>query len=67
MTNEQINIAIAEACGWKLQWQNQGGAPLLKTKPQGHCWEIWFDPTRGGEGADGTPVGRIRNGIASRL
>jgi hypothetical protein len=45
MTNEQINIAIAEACGWKLQWQNQGGAPLLKTKPQCHCWEVWFDPT----------------------
>jgi hypothetical protein len=46
MKPEQQIIAIAEACGWRLKWQNQGGAPLLETKPQGHCWEVWFNPDR---------------------
>lgn len=45
MKAEQQRIKIAEACGWKRLWQNQGGAILFKTKPQGHCWEVWFDPS----------------------
>jgi len=46
MSPEEQRIAIAEACGWRLKWQNQGGALLLETKPQGHCWEVWFNPDR---------------------
>lgn len=50
MTPEQQRIAIAEACGWKCRWQNQGGSPLLDKKPKGHCWEVWQDPK--GQGLD---------------
>lgn len=45
MTPEEQQIAIAQACGWELRWQNCGGAPLLDQKPEGHCWEVWTDPS----------------------
>lgn len=45
MTPEEQQITIAQAYGWKLRWQNRGGAPLLDQKPKGHCWEVWIDPS----------------------
>lgn len=44
MTTEAQQLAIAEARGWRLKWQNMGGGPLYDTKPKGHCWEHWSPP-----------------------
>lgn len=44
MTNNEKRTIIAKACGWKLKWQNVGGASLLDAKPTGHSWEVWIAP-----------------------
>lgn len=44
MTDEEINIAIAEARGWKLKWQNIGGGEFFDSKPKGHSWEVLVPP-----------------------
>ena len=56
MTDEQINIAIAESLGWKVRWQNQGGAPTLENKPAGHCWAVWTNPNRWGLDSNYDPI-----------
>ena len=56
MTDEQINIAIAESLGWKVRWQNQGGAPALENKPAGHCWAVWTNPNGWGLDSNYDPI-----------
>lgn len=56
MTDEQINIAIAESLGWKVRWQNQGGAPTLENKPAGHCWAVWTNPNGWGLDSNYDPI-----------
>ena len=46
MTSVEKNTIIAEACGWKLKWQNVGGASLLDAKPTRHSWEVWIAPEK---------------------
>jgi len=42
MTNEQINIAIAEACGWTDVWNPVVWNPLMSTLPVGTSPENFF-------------------------
>lgn len=56
MTNEQINIAIAESLGWKVRWQNKGGAPALENKPAGHCWAVWTNTNGCGLDSNYDPI-----------
>lgn len=43
MTNEQIRIAMAEFCGWKLQQESDGEMSLIK--PDGRRDISDFDPS----------------------
>ncbi len=56
MTDEQINIAIAESLGWKVRWQNKGGAPALENKPAGHCWAVWTNTNGCGLDSNYDPI-----------
>jgi len=59
MTDEQINAAIAEACGWNYKPVNCGGADFCtdlnamhqaeETLPDGELWTMKYNlPSQGG-------------------
>jgi hypothetical protein len=46
MKQEEKNILLAKADGWRLRWQNRGGGDLFDEKPDGHAWQVWTPPQK---------------------